>query len=142
MILGHWQTSLDIGEELPFGFIYRITNRITGKMYIGKKQMVFHVTKKPLKGKTKKRHTTTESDWKTYTGSCNELNGDIETLGKDNFTFEIILLCDSKSQLAYREAELQFKEEVLLREDYYNGTIKLRVSRIKNTPKKPGSLKP
>ena len=37
--LGHWVTELTVPEE-SYGFIYIITNLITNKKYIGKKQMV------------------------------------------------------------------------------------------------------
>ena len=60
------------------------------------------------------------------------LLGDIGVFSfKDSFSFEIIEICDSKFALAYREAKIQFEEEVLLRDDYYNGIINLRVSKPK-----------
>jgi len=128
--LGHWSTELDI-IDLPFGFIYEITNINNDMKYIGKKQCTAVKKKPPLKGKKNKRHSIVETDWKTYTGSCNELNQDIEKLGKQNFTFNIIRTCSSKSEMAYWEAKIQFERDVLLREDYYNGIINLRVSKIK-----------
>lgn len=133
MDLGHWSTSLIIEEgNIPYGFIYKITCLITGKKYIGKKQCKSILKRKPLKGKKNKRHEVIETDWKIYTSSSRELNEDILKYGKDNFEFEIIEICDSKFALAYREAKIQFDEEVLLRDDYYNGIINLRVSKPKN----------
>ena len=84
--LGHWVLSENL-EWNPeaFGFVYLIINKSDKRKYIGSKQMVKKVTKKPLKGKKNKRHSTAESDWKTYTGSCRELNEDIEKLGENNF---------------------------------------------------------
>ena len=41
-------------DELPEGceaFVYLITNKVNGMMYVGKKLAKFKVTKKPLKGK-------------------------------------------------------------------------------------------
>jgi hypothetical protein len=127
---GHWIncTSLNV-EELPYGFIYLIENKVTNKKYIGKKQIKSVKKLKPLKGKKNKRHFDVETDWKTYTSSSNEVNSDIEKYGKDNFSFSIIKFCDSKSELAYFEAKLQFEENVLLREDYYNGIINLRIGK-------------
>jgi hypothetical protein len=87
--------------------------------------------RKPLKGKKNKRHETIETDWRSYTSSSRELNEDIVKYGKENFNFEILEICDSKFALAYREAKIQFAEEVLLRDDYYNGIINLRVSKPK-----------
>ena len=54
------------------------------------------------------------------------------TYGKDNFKFEILRFCKSKFELSYFETKLQFEEEVLFRDDYYNGIINLRISRPKN----------
>lgn len=130
--LGHWTTKIPIQDEIPYGFIYRITCKPTNKQYIGKKQCKFVKKRRPLKGKKNKRHEICESDWKTYTSSSVELNKDIEALGKDQFVFEIIKFCDSKFALAYEEAKIQFEEEVLFKEQYYNGIINLRVSRPKH----------
>jgi hypothetical protein len=133
MDLGHWNTSLIIEEgDIPYGFIYKITCTPTGKKYIGKKQCKSVLKRRPLKGKKNKRHEVIETDWRTYTSSSRELNEDILKYGKDSFKFEIIELCDSKFALAYREAKIQFDEEVLLRNDYYNGIINLRVSKPKS----------
>lgn len=148
--LGHWvnklmgdskATSFTLTEgftvtedELPFGFIYEIVNNITGKIYIGKKQMISKKKRAPLKGKKNKRHYTVESDWKTYCGSCNDLLDDIKTHGKDKFSFYIIKYCRSKWELAYHEAREQFERGVLLSDLYYNAIINLRVG------KKPKSL--
>jgi hypothetical protein len=56
---------------------------------------------------------------------------DIQTLGKENFKFEILIFCMNKSQMAYYEAKEQFDREVLLKEDYYNGIINLRLGKVK-----------
>ena len=125
--LGHWEGVLEENTDLPYGFIYKITNLTNDKKYIGKKQCQSIRKRPPLKGKKNKRHERIETDWKTYTSSSNELNKDLETLGKDNFKFEILRWCDSKWELSYYEARLQFKEEVLLRNDYYNGIINVRI---------------
>ena len=125
--LGHWEGVLEESTDLPYGFIYKITNLTNDKKYIGKKQCQSIRKRPPLKGKKNKRHEKIETDWKTYTSSSNELNKDLETLGKDNFKFEILRWCDSKWELSYYEARLQFKEEVLIRNDYYNGIINVRI---------------
>lgn len=130
---GHWSVYPILeSTTIPFGFIYRITNTATNKQYIGKKQCITTVKLKPLKGKTRKRHQQKETDWRDYTSSSNELNADIKKYGKDKFKFEIIRWCDSKFELAYFEAKIQFEENVLLRDDYYNGIINLRVSKPKS----------
>ena len=67
-------TSDDIGDF--FGFVYRITNLQSGKQYIGRKY--FTQKRKPRGGK---RRVTSESDWKRYYGSSNELSADRKLLG-------------------------------------------------------------
>lgn len=128
--LGHWTTTLDVPED-AYGFIYLITNLVSDKKYVGKKQMVSKRRKPPLKGKTRKRICIVESDWKTYISSSNNLVADIEKLGKDKFKFEILRFCENKSQMAYYEAKEQFDREVLLKEEYYNGIINLRLGKVK-----------
>ena len=131
---GHWDCSIiNESTEIPFGFIYLITNKTTNMKYIGKKQCLTVKKRAPLKGKKNKRHETVETDWKIYTSSSRQLNEDIVEYGKDNFTFEIIMFCDSKWQLAYEETKIQFEKEVLLRDDYYNGIINCRIGKRKQT---------
>ena len=130
--LGHWTTELVTeNSKVPYGFIYLITNLTNNKKYIGKKQCKTVLKRRPLKGKRNKRHEERETDWRTYTSSSRELNDDIQLLGKENFKFEILKFCDSKWTLAYEEAKIQFEEEVLLKDEYYNGIINLRIGKRK-----------
>jgi len=125
-----WTYQGKIVDEIPqgyIGFVYLITNTTNGKKYIGKKLAQFKVTKKPLKGKKNKRRSTKESDWRTYWGSSDKLNADVELLGPDKFTREILHYCTSRGELSYLEAKEQFDREVLLTEEYYNGIINVRV---------------
>jgi len=117
-------------DELPegtVGFVYLITNLTNNRKYIGKKLASFRKTKPPLKGRKNKRRTTVESDWRTYFGSSDELNIDVEQLGTDNFKREILFYCGSKSELSYVEAREQFNHKVLESDEYYNGHIRVRV---------------
>lgn len=125
---GHWilNESLDFDESY-FGFIYEIVNTVTNKKYIGKKQMISKIRRKPLKGKKRSRIDFKESDWKSYTGSSNDLNEDIKKYGKENFKFTILKFCNSKWELAYFECKIQLEKDVLLRDDYYNGIINVRI---------------
>jgi len=118
-------TSEDIDEY--YGFIYRITNMVTGHDYIGRKYFYTKRKLKPLKGKKRKRIKTVETDWKTYYGSSNRLTEDIEKLGEENFKREIVMLCKSRGDTNYYEAKIQFDEDVLLREDNYNGIISIKI---------------
>ena len=128
MDLGHWK----LGENVQykpnaFGFIYLIRNLVTQKKYIGKKQCITTYKRPPLKGKKNKRHELKETDWKSYTSSSAELNADIEKIGKQNFEFIILHFCGSKWELGYREIKEQLNRDVILREDYYNGILNVRI---------------
>jgi len=131
-----WTFQGTLVEELPedcVGFVYLITNTITGRKYIGKKLAKFaKTTYKTIKlkngnKKKKKIRGKIESDWKTYYGSNIELNKDVETLGTNNFTREILHYCKSKAETSYIEAREQFDRKVLESDDYYNGHIQVRV---------------
>lgn len=125
-----WTYQGTIVDEIPegyIGFVYLITNLTNGKKYIGKKLSQFKVTKKPLKGRKNKRRSTKESDWRTYWGSSDKLNEDVQELGPDNFTREILYYCTSRGELSYLEAKEQFDRQVLLTDEYYNGIINVRV---------------
>ena len=112
-----------------YGFIYRITNTVNGYDYVGRKYFKTIKKRPPLKGKKNKRRETVETDWKTYWGSSPRLQADIDLLGKDKFTREIIHLCESRGETNYLEAYYQFKEDVLLRENNYNGIIQIRLGK-------------
>lgn len=123
-------------EELPndcIGFVYVITNIISERKYIGKKLAKFSkttyktVTLKNGKKKKKKIRSKIDSDWREYYGSSPNLNKDIELLGKDSFTREILYFCTSKAECSYIEAREQFARKVLESDEYYNGHIQVRV---------------
>jgi hypothetical protein len=112
-----------------YGFIYRITNTTNGHDYVGRKYFTTVKKRPPLKGKKNKRRETVETDWKEYWGSSPRLQADIDTLGKDKFTREIIHLCKTRGETNYMEAYYQFKEGVLLKENNYNGIIQIKLGK-------------
>ena len=140
----HYQGALV--TELPedcVGFVYCITNNVSGRKYIGKKLAKFSkTTYKTVKlkngnKKKKKIRSKIDSDWQEYYGSNIELNKDVETLGTDNFSREILYYCTSKAECSYIEAREQFDRKVLESKDYYNGHIQVRVHGshiLKKTP--------
>ena len=119
-----------ISEEYV-GFVYLITNLTNDRKYIGKKLAQFKVTKKPLKGKKNKRRSTKESDWRDYWGSSPSLIEDVQNLGPENFTREILYYCTGRGEMSYLEAREQFERKVLETDEYYNGIINVRVGSSK-----------
>ena len=115
-------TTDDIGDQ--FGFVYRITNLQTGKQYIGRKY--FWQKRKPRGGK---RRVTTESDWKRYYGSSEELKGDRKLLGNTCFKREIISIHESPGKVNFEETRQLFLNNVLTEgltdgtPAYYNSNI-------------------
>ena len=115
-------TSDDIGDF--FGFVYRITNLQSGRQYIGRKY--FWQKRKPSGGK---RRVTSESNWKKYYGSSDELKSDVKILGRESFKREILSLHESLGKVNYEETKQLFLNNVLQEtlEDgspkYYNSNI-------------------
>jgi len=129
-------TSADIGDF--FGYVYCITNLQSGKKYIGRKY--FAQRRKPRGGK---RKVTSESDWKKYYGSSDELKSDVKRLGKAEFKREILGLYQTPGKVNYEETRQLFLNNVLTeslddgtpayynsnvlgryyKKDYYEGTL-------------------
>ena len=129
--MDHWTykeklfESEDIGDYI--GFVYLITNLSNNKKYIGKKNFWSTRRLPPLKGKTRKRTTKKESDWKDYFGSSEQVKLLVESHGRNNFKREIIHLCNSKGEMSYLEAKEQFDREVLFSDEYYNEFIGCKI---------------
>ena len=115
-------TSDDIGDY--YGFVYRITNTTTQRSYIGRKYFV--QKRKPRGGK---RRVTSESDWKRYYGSSDELKQDVRSLGRSTFRREILSLHTTLGKVNYEETKQLFLHNVLMealddgRPMYYNSNI-------------------
>ena len=123
-------------EQLPeecVGFVYIITNTVSGRMYVGKKLARFKTTRYKMhtqkNGKKirKKIRGAVASDWQEYYGSSDQLNRDVALLGRDRFQREILYYCRSKAECNYIEAREQFTRKVLESDQYYNGHIRVRV---------------
>jgi len=123
-------------EQLPedcVGFVYIVTNTESGRMYVGKKLARFKTTRYKMhtqkngKKVRKKIRGAVASDWQEYYGSSDQLNRDVELLGRDQFRREILYYCRSKAECNYIEAREQFARKVLESNQYYNGHIRVRV---------------
>lgn len=123
-------------ESSFVGFIYVITNNIDKRQYFGKKNAFFKktalktVTLKNGTKKKKKIRSLVPSDWPSYYGSSDALKKDVDLLGKENFSREILMFCTSLSEMTYQEAKIQFTHDCLLHPAlYYNSWIMCRVRR-------------
>jgi hypothetical protein len=121
---------LDDAPSGYYGFLYEITDDI-GRSYWGKKAF-FHkqkkkITKKVIKEtKTRKRieRVQKDSEWKSYWGSCKPLLEYIkERGGTHGFTRRIVMFCENRQSLAYREEELLIKKGILFRDDCWNTNV-------------------
>ena len=117
----------DMPEE-TYGFIYKISNKITGQYYIGKKQVVSvrkkNFGKKKLSTITDKRvkkyeMVSKESDWKTYRSS----NSVVKSWNEDEIELEILRFCKSKKSLTYYELQEQFYYNVLADSNSLNDNL-------------------
>ena len=134
-----WLFESTLVESLPedcVGFVYLITNTVSGRKYIGKKLAKFSKTTVKtvkLKNGTKKKkkiRSKTDSDWKTYWSSSKEVQADVKALGENKFRREILMFCLTKGTATYYEAKYQFQHEVLEKPDeWYNGQIQCRIHR-------------
>ncbi len=109
------------------GFVYLITEVDTGKKYIGKKNF-WRPKVLPKNSKRNRRvRTRVESDWRDYHGSNKEVQLLVEEKGKDNYNRQILHLCKTKGEMSYYEAKLQFDNDVLLSNEYYNEFIGCKI---------------
>jgi hypothetical protein len=120
-----FQLPTDADPKNIQGFVYKITHVPTGKSYIGKK-FFWSSKSKQVKGKRKKFKI--ESDWKEYCGSSSYLLADIEKLGVENFSREILHVCVMKAHCTYWETYEIFARHCLLNPDqYYNRWVSSRI---------------
>ena len=69
-----------------YGYIYKVTNTMDGKIYVG-------------------QHKSSSTD-DNYLGSGKLIKRAVRKYGKNHFTKEILMVCDSKEELDYWEVEL------------------------------------
>lgn len=122
----------EIGDDEVVGyaaFVYIITNLENNKKYIGKK-IFTSVRRQKVKGKKRRKKVQKESNWKSYFGSNLALIADVDRLGEDKFSREIVKLCKTRGTASYWEAKLQMQHEVLERpNEFYNEWIMCKVHR-------------
>lgn len=109
------------------GFVYIIENLLTGRQYIGQKNLWMPKIK-TVKGK--KKRIKVVSDYKDYFGSNDELKQHVIEHGPENFKREIIHLCLSKGEQNYIEMREQMDRRVLEKPElFYNAFIGGKIHR-------------
>ncbi len=107
------------------GFVYLITNTVTNRIYVGKKNLIMPKYRQ-VNGKRKKYMG--ESKWKDYWSSSAELQKDVFEYGKDKFKREILTFCKTKGGLSYFEVKHQILQNVF-EVDSYNGLMSIKFHR-------------
>lgn len=108
------------------GFVYIIENLLTGRKYIGQKNLWMSKVK-TIKGK--KKRIKVVSDYKDYFGSNDELRQHVIEHGPENFKREIIYLCKNKGTQNYLELREQIDRRVMESDAYYNSYIGGRINK-------------
>lgn len=126
--MGNWKyrgveiTDIDQIPKGTFGFIYEVTHKLSGRKYVGKKQLmsVLNVPlgKKELalitdKRKSKKKRVVKESNWKSYYGSHPEVKDILKRGEEDLYDREILRFVTKKKLLTYYETKELFLRGVL-----------------------------
>ena len=99
-------------NEVPagaHGFVYLITDKETGMMYLGKKSFW---SKRKLKP-TDKRRTTVESDWQHYWSSSDKIKAITKAHGTDRFERRVLAICQLERHMNYLEVKYQFAFNIL-----------------------------
>ena len=100
-----------IGDN--WGFVYRITCNPTKKQYIGRKYFFQRRKPRNSSGSGRRRRVTSESNWRNYYGSSDELKADVAKYGRDAFTREILSLHPTAGRVNYEETRQLFLHNVL-----------------------------
>jgi len=107
-----------------YGYIYMTTNLENGRQYIGKK--IFKNTNNKKLGKKEltslptqrgrtptKKKVITESNWKTYYGSADEVKEWVKHTPPEKLQRVVLRLCLSSKELTYYETKYLFEYDVL-----------------------------
>lgn len=101
------------------GFIYKITEKSTGRFYIGKKSFW---RRSKTKGKV-------QSNWRTYGSSSKALKNLMQIHGVIAFDFEVLHISRTMKALNYYEMHYQIKYNAILDKRSFN--INLGGTRIR-----------
>lgn len=140
----HWAGETPDPERY-LGFVYLITDELTGKAYVGRKNYWIARSKKGCKSRVTdkgsdkwKPECWKASDWEYYKGSSKALRDHMRDHADHEYSFVILKQVQSKGRLSYEECKEQWKRDVLCARlpdetyRYLNGNIQA----IRFRPKK------
>lgn len=87
-------------SNIPYGYVYRTTNKINGKSYIGMRML------------------SKDKSWRQYLGSGKILLSAIEKYGKESFTKALICYADNVDELMKKEFEMIKHSKSMGRAEY------------------------
>jgi hypothetical protein len=129
--LTKWHNIELVNTSVHVGFVYKVTNLINNKCYIGSKFIINSRTKRY------------DKSWTVYKTSSDYVKTDIVLLGIQNFKFEIIKCYDNYDDL--RLDEINLIKDLLKTDNCYNKNIGGRIvmddvvaAKIRNTFKLRG----
>lgn len=119
MNYGHWKTLKEVDIKDYIGFVY-VVEFSNGTRYIGAKKIWKTIKLPPSTFKKKKSFF--ESDWKTYTSSSSEVNGNISK-GIMPSSYIIVGFYKTWGATLFAEAMMQLKNNVLEDDEWLNKHI-------------------
>lgn len=126
-----WVGMPDVDLTEYEGFVYLVTNKLTGQKYVGRKYFWARLNVKQ-KGKRKRKKVVKDASWRTYKSSCQAVLADIVANGVENFEFRVLKVCKTRKETNFLEVQEQFDRRVLEARlpsgewEYYNGNIMSR----------------
>lgn len=137
----NWIFTSKFDIEKYWGFVYKITNILTGEFYIGSKSFFSRTNgkiskkrsnelysgkgRKPLREKKIK-----ESDWKYYKSSSKDVQ-ELIKLDENNFKFEVLELFETKQHMLLYEAHLIIKEFLNMNDKILNKWVSVKAFKLK-----------
>ena len=113
---GHWRFGTQMNASgKKHGFIYMIVEKTAlGAVYVGRKKFQIGGREKGF------RHTTTQSNWRSYTSSSTQLNELIREKGSDAFHFFVLEEYDTSVGMQWAEIWTQCVTEAPSDHRYLN----------------------
>lgn len=104
---------MKLRDEIPYGYVYKITNKVNRKTYLGQRQL------------------NKDTYWREYLGSGSLILKALYKYGKKNFVKEFICYAYSQNELFAKERYYILRERFILGKSEYNLTYPLQTGAVK-----------